>query len=104
MKKIYTLLFLFCLLFTKHISAQTFSSNCATPVAISSGTLYVLPTLIGTPNTDLSNDYGCITPANNANWFFFQACEPGTVTIIFSSSLSSASDINCIAWGPLAAS
>ncbi len=103
MKKIYSLLFVITLFIAKNSNGQTFSNTCSTPYPINSVTNYSYSTVTGVPNTDLTNDYGCIAPADNATWFYFQACMSGNVDIVFASYTSSSSDIDFIAYGPLSA-
>lgn len=102
MKKFYFFLLLgiFCLV--GKTNAQIGGNTCSTAYAVT-GTSFGSSNTTGTPNTDLSNDYGCITPANNASWWYFQACASGTWSAQLTSFISTASDVDFIVWGPLSA-
>lgn len=99
MKKIYSFLIIGLLLFTSYMQGQT---SCSSPVGISWTGAGPLPATTSVPNTDFSNDYGCISPADNAYWLYFQACISDSLSLIFASSCASSGfDVNMIAWGPL---
>ncbi len=100
MKKIYSLLFLMITFI-----ANSFAQNtCSTPYPISSTMTGYFSAAMSTPNTDLSNNYGCISPADNATWLYFQACTSGNIDIRILCTSGSAADVDFIVWGPLSAS
>lgn len=103
MKKIYSILLIALFAFQLNADAQSFSNTCGTAYAVTSTTMYSGSVSTGVVNTDLSNDYGCITPANNPIWCYFQACTSGTLSAEISSVLSSGNDVDFVVWGPLTA-
>ena len=97
MKKFYSLFFVALLVVTATYGQNT----CSTPYPIRSATPSAFGVVTGLTNTDFSNDYGCITPADNAKWLYFQACTPGNITLSLWAAGGSDSDVNFIIWGPL---
>ncbi len=97
MKKIY---FLFILLLAGIIQNTNAQNGCSTAYAFSSGTLYTNSLLVSTPNTDSTNDYGCLISTSNATWFYLQVCNGGNFTLQLSTG-SSGNDLDYIVWGPL---
>lgn len=98
MKKIY---FLFVLLIAGiSIHAQ---NTCSTPYLFNSGSTYTDTLVTGYPNTDTTNDYGCLYTVDNAKWLYFKVCHSGDMHITVSSTGpgGSGNDVDFVAWGPL---
>ena len=100
MKKIHFFLLLSLLCTVSY--RMTAQNNCSTPYAFLSATGYTYSAITGTPNPDVTNDYGCLTGMHsNVTWFYLGICTGGSINLTISSS--SALDVDFIAWGPLTA-
>ena len=101
MKKLYSsFLFILALTFTNKTTAQ---NTCSTPYPFTTGSSITASAITGVPNTDASNNYGCLgTGINNASWLYLGICTGGNINLTLSTTASS-SDVNFIVWGPLSA-
>ncbi len=98
-KKYYSLLMLFIAFF----GVESFAQNtCSTPYPFTTGTAFTSSAVIGIPNTDLSNNYGCLTGINNATWIYLGVCTSGNINLTLTTTTSS-NDVDFIVWGPLTA-
>ncbi|MCW3085141.1 MAG: hypothetical protein JWP12_2507 [Bacteroidetes bacterium] len=98
MKKIYFLFILLLATIAQNTNAQ---NSCSTAYQLVTGTTYAGSLVDSMPNTDTTNDYGCLTSTANATWFYFKVCTAGDFNFLINTG-SSGSDIDFVAWGPLA--